>query len=175
MREDLFDENQIPIMEGTGKPQLMRRRSLVDINFRDELGWSALHISLIRGHKDIASYLLAKGANVNESNRVGYTPLHVAAQRGSCLDELLERNADVHATNRTFSTPLHLAARGGHIACAKALCEAGSDVSACDADQNTPIHFACWRNDREMIQLLVRYGGSGLFSSDASYDDEYYY
>ena len=91
------------------------------------------------------------------------------------MDELLERNADVHATNRTFSTPLHLAARGGHIACAKALCEAGSDVSACDSDQNTPMHFACWRNDREMIQLLVRFGGSGLFSSDASYDDEYYY
>ena len=61
MREDLFDENQIPIMEGTGKPQLMRRRSLVDINFRDEMGWSALHMSLIRGHEDIASYLLAKG------------------------------------------------------------------------------------------------------------------
>ena len=61
MREDLFDENQIPIMEGTGKPQLMRRRSLVDINFQDDMGWSALQIALIRGHEDIAIYLLAKG------------------------------------------------------------------------------------------------------------------
>lgn len=165
VREDLYDENQIPIMEGTGRPQLMRRRNLVDINFRDEMGWTALHLALVRGYDEIASYLLAKGANVNEANRVGYTPLHVAAQRGSNLVELLERNADVFATNRTFSTPLHLAARGGHVECVKALCEAGSDVSACDADQNTPMHFACWRNDREVIQLLVRYGGSGLFSS----------
>ena len=118
---------------------------------------------------DLSQHInLNTGANVNESNRVGYTPLHVAAQRGSCLKELLHRNADVHATNRTFSTPLHLAARGGHVECVKALCEAGSDVSACDADQNTPMHFACWRNDRNIIQLLIRYGGSGLFSSSSS-------
>lgn len=101
VREDLYDENQTPIMEGTGKPQLMRRRKLVDINFRDEMGWTALHMALVRGYDDIAHYLILKGANVNESNRVGYTPLHVAAQRGSNLKELLKKNADVFATNRT--------------------------------------------------------------------------
>ena len=68
VREDLFDENQIPIMEGTGKPQLMRRRHLVDIDFRDEMGWTALHMALIRGHEEIASYLLAKGKSCSSLN-----------------------------------------------------------------------------------------------------------
>lgn len=167
VRENLMDEKtQIPILEGSGKPTLMRRRQGADIDFRDEMGWTALHMALVRGHEKIALFLIEKGAFVNATNKVGYTVLHCASQRGrsNAIRALLTRGADVHAVNRTWSTPLHMAARRGHYACSVALCEAGADVSAMDADYASPMHFACWRNDKRLIQLLVRYGGTVSFA-----------
>ena len=110
--------------------------------------------------------------------------LHAAQEKDLEKLKRLRRmcmNLDVCTHGTQSRTALHISVmRGdfecvkallGHVECVKALCEAGSGVSACDADQNTPIHFACWRNDRNIIQLLIRYGGSGLFSSSSSSSD----
>lgn len=173
VRECLEDpETKAPIFEGTGKPVLMRRRLGCDINAADAMGWTALHLAIARGHEDIAAYLIEKGARVNVSNVTGYTPLMVAAQRGhlATVKRLIDREADVFATNRTHSTALHFAARAGHGKCCEVLCEAGSDVNALDADHCSPVHFACYRNDKESILTLVRYGARAVLS-EAAYDD----
>jgi cytohesin len=50
----------------------------VDVNAKDEEGWTPLHIAAIRGNKEIAELLIAKGADVNAKDDDGDTPLDQA-------------------------------------------------------------------------------------------------
>ena len=50
----------------------------VDINARDNNGWSPLHWAALEGHKDIVELLINKGANVNAKDELGDTPLDFA-------------------------------------------------------------------------------------------------
>ena len=53
-----------------------------DVNGRDKLGETPLHVATVRGYKDASSLLIAKGADVDAKNEDGITPLDVASQKG---------------------------------------------------------------------------------------------
>ncbi|MDP6307261.1 MAG: ankyrin repeat domain-containing protein, partial [Verrucomicrobiota bacterium] len=127
-----------------------------DVNAKDEEGWTPLHIAAIRGNKEIAELLIAKGADVNAANNVKLTPLDLASdevvglllkqggKRGSILGatrvgnlenvkELLDAGADVNAKSEFGSTiPLHVAAINGYKEIAELLITGGADVNAKD-------------------------------------------
>ncbi|KIJ62844.1 hypothetical protein HYDPIDRAFT_93575, partial [Hydnomerulius pinastri MD-312] len=41
-------------------------------------GWSALHIAVSAGHEDVVQELVGAGADVNQKNDKGLTPLYAA-------------------------------------------------------------------------------------------------
>lgn len=63
----------------------------------------------------IANFLLENGADVEQTNAVGSTALHVAAGRGAleAVRVALKFTANVRAQNAIGSTPLHCAAFAG--------------------------------------------------------------
>ncbi len=67
---------------------------------------------------DAVKRLIANGADVNASSKIGNTPLHWAAKYGhaAIVEYLVSHGADVNASNRFGYTPLHWAARSGHAA-----------------------------------------------------------
>ncbi|XP_076162883.1 uncharacterized protein LOC143144407 isoform X2 [Ptiloglossa arizonensis] len=73
-----------------------------------------LHWAACYGNKDIVTYLIGRGADVNAINGCGATPLHDAVNRGdvTICQELLQAGANplVKASNGTFSgkTPYYL-------------------------------------------------------------------
>jgi ankyrin repeat protein len=66
---------------------------------------------------DILELLFAQGVNVNEPDKEGFTPLHVAASKGSleALRFLLEHGSSVHAVDATGMIPLDSARYYGHV------------------------------------------------------------
>jgi ankyrin repeat protein len=78
-------------------------------------GDTPLHCAAQRGDGPCAKALLAKGAQVNATNKWGEMPLHYAAVFGEkdAVDELLKAGADVHAKLPNGMTPLDLARRSG--------------------------------------------------------------
>jgi pectate lyase len=74
---------------------------------------TALHRAAIRGHKDVAELLLAKGAGVNARDWGCATPLHYAAEKGhkEIADLLIAKGADVNATDNNGRSPLWWARR----------------------------------------------------------------
>ncbi len=53
------------------------------INAENEDGWTSLHTSAYKGHKDVVEFLLVKGAKVTtREDNFRQTPLHDAAQYG---------------------------------------------------------------------------------------------
>ena len=55
----------------------------VDVNAKDDVGWTPLHIAANVGHNEITELLIANGADVNAKGLHSKTPLHYAAIGGS--------------------------------------------------------------------------------------------
>ncbi len=74
-----------------------------------------LHSAALRGDVETARNLLDAGANVNEKDGRGRTPLHCAADANSpeMIQLLLERGADPTLVDHTNSTPLDQADKNG--------------------------------------------------------------
>jgi len=67
--------------KGDRNTVLLFLESGVDINTRNEQGWTPLMISTFNGKEEVAILLIRSGADVNAKDTAGYGPLHRAAFR----------------------------------------------------------------------------------------------
>ncbi len=58
--------------------KLLVERGGVDITAAGQYGWTALHAASYQGLTDVIEYLVSKGADVNEMDSFGQTPLSIA-------------------------------------------------------------------------------------------------
>jgi len=102
-------------------------------------------------------WLLARGADVNEKDNWGHTPLHEAARYGrtAIVRMLIDAGAAVHAKDWLRDTPLHEAAGNGHTETARMLIDAGADVHAKNRDGKTALDCAV-RKGRHGAAALLR-------------------
>ena len=76
--------------------------------------------------------LLEQGADINQTNSAGDTPLYVASEMGNVevVKILLEKGADINKANIDGQTPLMMAVGMGHEEVVEALLEYGANVNA---------------------------------------------
>ncbi|KAG7281135.1 hypothetical protein CRUP_027672, partial [Coryphaenoides rupestris] len=82
----------------------------------NSFGNTALHVACYTGQEAVATELVNHGANVNQPNRSGFTPLHLAAVSTNgalCLELLVNNGADVNQQSKEGKSPLHMAAIHG--------------------------------------------------------------
>jgi ankyrin repeat protein len=86
-----------------------------------------LHDAVGQNRKDVAAYLLDKGAQINAVTKDGLTPLHMAAQNGNIpmIVLLIENGAAVNAEDAKGWTPLDRASKWEHPDAAAFLSEHG--------------------------------------------------
>lgn len=89
---------------------------LTGANTKNERRATPLHMASYHGRRDIAGYLLSKGARVNEVDRNGHTPLHLAAHQGNMdvVKLLVSHGADLGIRDNWGRTPLEWADRKGY-------------------------------------------------------------
>ncbi|KPM46456.1 hypothetical protein AK830_g205 [Neonectria ditissima] len=115
-------------------------------------GRSAEILSNDPGYRRILSSL------VNGRTIEGYTPLHMAAQKGN-LDVsryLVHNMADVDALDNKNGTPLHFAITMKAYKVAEFLVTCSAHLDQKDVWLETPLSLACYENSREMVELLTR-------------------
>jgi len=73
-----------------------------------ERGWTALHLAVASGRKEMVKLLLARHADVNIKAEKGWAPLHIAISWGDeeIVEMLLDNNADVNLKDEKGRTLL---------------------------------------------------------------------
>ena len=116
------------------------------VDAQDRNSWTALHWAGMQGNADIATLLLAKGANVSAlTMHDGCTPVHLAAQqrKPDVLRVLASAGADMNARQmQGGKTPLHVAVEWESVAVAKTLLELGADMFVKDFKGEHPANLA---------------------------------
>ena len=86
-------------------------RSEMEIDERDNMGYTALHWAVYRCDAASTEILLKLGADPNVVGGDGLTPLHFAAYTGNktCITKLLEAGADIRAKNGNHRTAQEMA------------------------------------------------------------------
>jgi type 1 glutamine amidotransferase len=140
---------------------------------------SILHAIAKGDADDVLNHILL-GANVNERNKQGWTPLHFSAVRGQteCARVLIENGASVNHLTGTEKTPLHFAADRNFLELAKLLVANGAEIGARDDEGWSPLHYAAEKDRVELAAYLIeqgaevdmrsRRGGTPLHEASAS-------
>jgi ankyrin repeat protein len=82
-----------------------------DINAKNNVGDTPLHIASMYRHPEVVELLLSRGAEVNEKNVRGFTPLRFASSTGNTevAELLLSRGANVNVLDMRDWSPLYTA------------------------------------------------------------------
>uniref|UniRef100_A0ABD2WG24 Uncharacterized protein n=1 Tax=Trichogramma kaykai TaxID=54128 RepID=A0ABD2WG24_9HYME len=140
----------------------------VQIDTRDKLGGNTpLHLAIKKKHKNMAEFLLRRGADPNSANAQGFTSLHFISQNYRndnwpkkffeiCRD--VQQTLEVDAQNNLGKTPLHLALalESDDKEVAEILLTNGANPNLADSRGFTPLHVICDQRDDEWLELFFK-------------------
>ncbi|XP_059418544.1 protein TANC1-like isoform X2 [Carassius carassius] len=133
----------------------------VQIDAHDTLwGETALTAAAGRGKMEVCSFLLQRGAQVQQVNRRGACALFCAVRQGhwQIADLLLQHGADVNVSDKQGRTLLMVAACEGHLSTADFLLSKGASLGSVDKEGLTPLSWACLKGHKNVVQFLVEKG-----------------
>ena len=67
---------------GLIRKYVLHKKSNVEVDIKDDSGWTPLMLSSSVGDSVIVKRLLSLGVDLNSQNNFGSTPLHLAASKG---------------------------------------------------------------------------------------------
>ena len=128
-----------------------------DVNTKDALGRTPLHISAEKGYDDVAIFLVENGADVNFTDANGNTPLIFIIHKTGNLEitkRLIAKGAVVNAQNRTGETALMYAAWRGHSEIVEFLIEHHADATLKNRQGDTALTLAKSKGHLDIVRML---------------------
>lgn len=139
------------------------------VNDQDEWHRSPLWWSVFHGNQPTVAGLLKAGADPNQPDSNGDTPLIVAVRQDhpDIAGILLAQGAAPDLPNAEGNTPLMVAANRGNRAIAELLIDAGADLRLRNNLTQTPLMMAAAGDHAELVRYLIKRGADpGRRNSD---------
>ncbi|XP_065644273.1 ankyrin repeat and SAM domain-containing protein 1A isoform X2 [Hydra vulgaris] len=141
-----------------------------NINWRDDSGYTALHLAALNGQKDVVCFLLHNDASANIPDNAGSFPLHLAAFNGhdevaSLLITRGPSRASVNEPNLAGDTALHVASQYGHTKVVKVLLECHADLHLRNAKEESALDLAAMYGRFSTVQLILLYDRTVFFDA----------
>lgn len=123
-------------------------------------GRTALFAACFSGQADCASFLLEKGADVNQADNSGCSALFIACGSGhlNCASLLIDRGANVNHIHNVGHSALFAASGTGHHTCVSLLLERGANINQIDHDGITALFPACEMGQYKCASILIANG-----------------
>ncbi|KAL8837870.1 MAG: hypothetical protein Q9170_002345 [Blastenia crenularia] len=141
-----------------------------EVNARcDRSGGTALCIAVSFGERgQIIQVLLDNGADINLQNKIGYTPLHVAATRKheKVVQLLLDEGADIDAHSEPHGTALYQAVQEGREKVVQMLLSRGANVDT-KCGFGTALYRASSKGYDRIVRVLLENGADVDVNEDA--------
>jgi ankyrin repeat protein len=125
--------------------------------------FSPLHLAAYNDYVDEVERLVAAGATIDSENRLGLTPVHMAAfARSSEVMSVLVRLGAIVTLPPvcSWSDVFGMKEVGLCLDILKVLVESGANVSAANAEGNTAMHAASKDGRIEILDYLISVGGN---------------
>ena len=129
----------------------------IDVNLKDAVGRTPLHIAAEKGDIRTAMFLIENGADVNGTDTNGNTPLIFIINKTGNLEiakRFVEKGAAVNTQNRTGETALMYAAWLGYTDIVEFLLESHADPTLKNRRDETALTLAESKGHSEIVQML---------------------
>jgi hypothetical protein len=135
----------------------------VNLEVKDERGWTPLMIATANGKGSLAQLLIHSGARTNARDINGFTPLHWAALLGmsNIVVLLISKGVDVDAQSKFKWTPLMQACTRGHLSVCSLLIAAGANLALANSDGSTALQIASSKGYQEIVRLIMTEATNG--------------
>lgn len=113
-----------------------------------------------KGDVKTAQQLIKSGADINEKDRYGYTPLlwAVYSNQLEAVKTFIQMGADIESQDVSGSTPLTLAASYNYSDIAELLVKNHANVNAKDINGQTPLCYAVMYGNESLMKILIDSG-----------------
>jgi cytohesin len=121
---------------------------------------ASLHEAVKAGNINQVRLLLAKGANVNAKDGIGYTALCLALRNNDpeMVKILVTKDADVNLTMERNYSLLHFAVWSGNLDTVRLLVDHGAKLDAKDQNGWTALRHAAARGNRDLVEFCAGKG-----------------
>ena len=147
-------------MKNAARPFIVAALALACACAHAQTPAEALFRSIENGDFDEFSRLLDAGIGLSANNKLGETPLYVAAEKGQIemAKLLIARGADAKARTPNGETVLHAASMIESTSLMTALIEAGAEINSANNDGETPLHWAAMTGTFLAVKALADAG-----------------
>jgi ubiquitin carboxyl-terminal hydrolase 14 len=164
-KDYLYAGNQTPlhVFARAGLQSFLKRLLVlenVEINAKDDCGWTALHWAAIKGHEAIARLLRDNGADITmEEQRGGLSAVDQAVLCGhTAVVRALLENLDPETESATSENAMLLAAGRGHVEIVNLLLDFGAEIVPFKG--TTALHEAVEGRHIAVVELLLKRGAN---------------
>ncbi len=131
-------------------------------------GYTPLHQATIGGHGEIIGLLIEHGADIEQTDKLGYTPIHISVyvNQDKAFRVLFNAGANIYALSEDSDNILHAAALNPSSKMSfifnnkKAFDKVKPMIDCKNKSGSTPLHCSARSGNVEAVELLIKHGAN---------------